>query len=131
MATSSARLILTTARAGLATLARVTHGQQSRACMEVRTALDWMARYVEAAEQHGTQAAEAWQALEDTARDHLALMPLVAQLLAALAAEEAHAHTPAPDHDLGRYCAKGQRLREDVRRLRREAAAALREETAA
>lgn len=36
--------------------------------------------------------AEAWQALEDTARDHLALMPLVAQLLAALAAEEAHAH---------------------------------------
>ncbi|MGN6561742.1 MAG: hypothetical protein ACTHMU_03700 [Thermomicrobiales bacterium] len=131
MATSGARLILDTARAGLATLARVTHGQQARACMEVRTALDWMARYIEAAEQHGAQAAEAWQALEDTARDHLALTPLVAELLAALAAEEAHAHQPAPDHNLRAYCLRGQELRETVRRLRREAEAALQEETAA
>lgn len=49
----------------------------------------------------------------------------LADLLAALDREEAHAHTPAPDHDLGRYCAAGQRLREEVRRLRREAEAAL------
>ncbi|MGN6565742.1 MAG: hypothetical protein ACTHMU_24050 [Thermomicrobiales bacterium] len=55
----------------------------------------------------------------------------LADLLAALDREEAHAHRPAPDHDLGRYCAEGQRLREDVRRRRREAEAALREETAA
>lgn len=52
-------------------------------------------------------------------------------LLAALDREEAHTTQPAPDHDLRRYCAEGQRLREEVRRLRREAEAALREETAA
>ena len=55
----------------------------------------------------------------------------LADLLAALDREEAPAHTPAPDHDLGRYCAEGQRLREEVRRRRRQAEAALQEETAA
>ena len=42
----------------------------------------------------------------------------------ALAAEEAHTKQRAGD-DLAWYCAEGQRLREEVRRRRREAAAAL------
>lgn len=52
----------------------------------------------------------------------------LADLLAALDREEAHAHRPAPDHDTRRYCAEGQRLREEVRRRRREAARALAEQ---
>ena len=60
--------------------------------------------------------------------DHTALL---CALCLALAREEAHAHQPAPNNDLGRYCAEGWQLREDVRRLRREAERALREETAA
>ena len=55
----------------------------------------------------------------------------LADLLAALDREEAHAHRPAPDHDVRAYCLRGQELRATVRRLRREAEAALREETAA
>lgn len=43
----------------------------------------------------------------------------------ALTAEEAHAHQPAPDHDIRAYCLRGQELRETVRRLRRQAEAAL------
>ena len=60
--------------------------------------------------------------------DHTALLRALCQ---ALAAEEAHAHQPAPDSDLRAYCLRGQELRETVRRLRREAERALREEDAA
>lgn len=56
---------------------------------------------------------------------------LLRALCLALATEEAHARQPVPATDTRRYCAEGQRLREDVRRLRREAERALREETAA
>lgn len=60
--------------------------------------------------------------------DHTALLRA---LLAALSAEEAHAHQMARAGEEKAYCATGWQLREDVRRLRREAERALREETAA
>lgn len=59
------------------------------------------------------------------------LTAALATLLAALDAEEAHAHKLAPTNDTARYCAEGWQLREDVRRLRREAAALKRQEDAA
>jgi hypothetical protein len=43
----------------------------------------------------------------------------------ALAAEEAHTHTPAPDNDLAWYCAEGRRLRDETRRCRERARATL------
>jgi hypothetical protein len=59
--------------------------------------------------------------------DHMALLRA---LCAALAAEEAH-RLQRPTDGFFAYCAEGQRLREDVRRLRRAAERALEEETAA
>jgi hypothetical protein len=60
--------------------------------------------------------------------DHTALLRALCQ---ALAAEEAHAHQPVRAGQEKAYCAEGWQLREDVRRLRRAAERALREETAA
>lgn len=55
---------------------------------------------------------------------------ILAALVAALAKEEAHG-LQRPTTGLFAYCAEARELRETVRRLRREAEAALREETAA
>ena len=60
--------------------------------------------------------------------DHTALLRA---LCLALAREEAHAHQSVRAGQEKAYCATGWQLREDVRRLRREAERALREETAA
>ena len=103
---------------------------------EQQARADELSRRLAACEAARTEQYARLTASHDAAT--LALITQVDTLTAALTAlcdaldrEEAHAHQPAPDHDTRRYCAEGQRLREEVRRRRREAEAALREETAA